>query len=286
MIKIANWQLGKEGFSIAGVSGSLANAERESGFDPKAVNSSGGVAGYFQWSGWDSTINGNRWGAARVKELDSTVELELMSTELNGNWKHVKEAMQKASSPKEAAKIWSKDYEGVALSDGQTKLEKLEENAQKWYDILKNGVESTGQISASGGGFSSEGVPDGWSIAGKMNLDAYITQSYPWGQCTWYAFNRGRELGFSYDPYMGNGGDWQTKAGYETTHTPRAGYAVSFSRGEQGADPTYGHVAMVEEVKSDGSILISESNVKGLGVVSYRVFDAATARTLTYVIGK
>ena len=59
-------------------------------------------------------------------------------------------------------------------------------------------------------------------------------------------------------------------SGYQTTHTPTEHSALSFSPGQAGADPTYGHIAFVEQVKSDGSILISESNVKGLGVVSYR----------------
>ena len=52
VIQILNYQLSHEGFSLAGSAGSLAVAERESGFDPKAINTSGGVAGYFQWSGW------------------------------------------------------------------------------------------------------------------------------------------------------------------------------------------------------------------------------------------
>lgn len=72
----------------------------------------------------------------------------------------------------------------------------------------------------------------------------------------------------------------------ETTHTPREHTAVSFTPGTAGSDPTYGHVAFVEQVKSDGSILISESNAKGLGVVSYRTFDKAQASQFTYVIGK
>ena len=37
--------------------------------------------------------------------------------------------------------------------------------------------------------------------------------------------------------------------------------------------------------KSDGSILVSECNVKGLGIISYRTFDAETAKQFTYVIG-
>ncbi|MCC9894538.1 CHAP domain-containing protein, partial [Streptococcus agalactiae] len=55
VIKILNYQLSKEGFTLAGSTGSVAVAERESGFDPKAINTGGGVAGYFQWSGWSNT---------------------------------------------------------------------------------------------------------------------------------------------------------------------------------------------------------------------------------------
>ena len=84
---------------------------------------------------------------------------------------------------------------------------------------------------------------------------------------------------------MGNGGQWMNAPGYQTTHSPTEHSALSFSPGQAGADPTYGHIAFVEQVKSDGSILISESNVKGLGVVSYRTFDAETAKQFTYVIG-
>ncbi|XHB95942.1 phage tail tip lysozyme [Lactococcus garvieae] len=36
----------------AGASGALAVAQRESMFNPQAVNPAGGVAGLFQWSGW------------------------------------------------------------------------------------------------------------------------------------------------------------------------------------------------------------------------------------------
>lgn len=85
---------------------------------------------------------------------------------------------------------------------------------------------------------------------------------------------------------MGNGGSWKDKAGYATTTTPKVGYAVSFSPNQAGADSTYGHVAIVEVVNEDGSILISESNVLGLGIVSYRTFSAQDAKKLTYVIGK
>ena len=64
---------------------------------------------------------------------------------------------------------------------------------------------------------------------------------------------------------MGNGGQWMNKPGFTTTHTPTEHSALSFSPGQAGADPIYGHISFVEQVKSDGSILVSECNVKGLG---------------------
>ncbi len=47
-------------FTSAGASGALAVGQRESMFDPQAINPAGGVAGLFQWSGWGSFINGDR----------------------------------------------------------------------------------------------------------------------------------------------------------------------------------------------------------------------------------
>ncbi|MGT2896029.1 CHAP domain-containing protein [Streptococcus entericus] len=137
-----------------------------------------------------------------------------------------------------------------------------------------------------GGGVTSSDIPTGYSLTKAINTSGYITSSYPWGQCTWFVWNRGKELGITFDPYMGNGGDWKHKVGYTTTNIPTEHSAISFSPSEAGSDPTYGHVAFVEQVRSDGTVLISESNAVGLGIISYRVFDAGTAKQFTYVIGK
>ena len=298
VIKILNWQLSKEKFTLEGASGSLANAERESDFDPKLTNPSGGVAGYFQWSGWDNTINGDRWANASSRTLDSTVQLELMSYELNHGYKKVKDYMQKATDPFESAKYWSEHYEGVLLSDGQTKLEKLEKDSKKWYEVFKGTIESDGSSSGNAiagsldiapGAVAME-IPNGYSIDKEITKEGYITQSYPYGECTWYVFNRAKEFGINFDPYMGNGQDWAHKSGYEVTNTPTKHSAVSFQGRQAGGHPTYGHVAFVEDVKDDGSILISECNFvqsgQGTGITNYRVFGAEEARNFYYVIGK
>jgi len=298
VIKILNWELSKEKFTLEGSSGSLAVAERESGFDPKLTNPSGGVAGYFQWSGWDNTINGDRWRNASSRTLDSTVQLELMSYELNHGYKKVKDYMQKATDPFESAKYWSEHYEGVLLSDGQTKLEKLEKDSKKWYEVFKGTIELDGSSSGNAiagsldiapGAVAME-IPNGYSIDKEITKEGYITQSYPYGECTWYVFNRAKEFGIQFDPYMGNGQDWAHKSGYEVTNTPTKHSAVSFQGRQAGGHPDYGHVAFVEDVKDDGSILISECNFvqsgQGTGITDYRVFTADQAREFLYVTGK
>lgn len=165
-------------------------------------------------------------------------------------------------------------------------MQKLDKYIDDHGGTPKAPAEKAPTGSRDGGGVTADGVPAGYSLTKKIDTSGYIAQSYPYGQCTWFVFNRAKDFGINYDPYMGNGGEWQYKPGYETTHTPRENTAVSFTPGTAGSDPTYGHVAFVEQVKSDGSILISESNAKGLGVVSYRTFDKAQASQFTYVIGK
>ena len=116
------------------------------------------------------------------------------------------------------------------------------------------------------------------------------SSSYPVGQCTWYAFNRVKQLGKSVDDFMGNGGEWGTKGkalGYEVSREPKAGWLISFTPGTAGSDPRYGHVAFVEVVRPEG-ILISEGNVYGGTVISYRVIDSSLAKSdlVTYIKAK
>lgn len=281
VIQILNYQLSKEGFSLAGSSGSLAVAERESGFDPKAINSSGGVAGYFQWSGWSNTINGNRWASAPKRALESQVELQLMSAELNGAYAHVKRKMQTTNNPEEACLYWSEHYEGVALSDGQTKADKLKENAKKWYNIFNGTLKNNKTTLAFSGDtgltkgilLSSFDFPNEYN--GKLkygqptsnSLTSQGRNTYPVGQCTWYVCNRLIETGICTDPaiynYNGNGQDWVAtlvSKGWKQSQTPQVGAVLSIKGGYAGTLTQYGHVAFVEAVNQDGTFLISECN--------------------------
>ena len=128
-----------------------------------------------------------------------------------------------------------------------------------------------------------EEIPDDYRSRMKYpdynGVDYNRSGSYPVGQCTWYAFNRVNQFGKTVDDYMGNGGQWASKGkalGYEVSQKPKVGWLISFKPGVAGSDPRYGHVAFVEVVRPEG-ILISEGNVFGGTVISYRVIDNALA---------
>ena len=79
------------------------------------------------------------------------------------------------------------------------------------------------------------------------------------GNCTWYAKARARELGATNIPThtWRNAKDFATQAradGFTVNSTPTVGAIAQHTRG------TYGHVAVVEQVNSNGTILISESS--------------------------
>ncbi|MGM0165605.1 hypothetical protein IGI39_000547 [Enterococcus sp. AZ135] len=139
-----------------------------------------------------------------------------------------------------------------------------------------------------------EEIPEEYSSRMKYpdynGVDYNTSGSYPVGQCTWYAFNRVNQLGKTVDDYMGNGGQWATKGkalGYEVSQKPKAGWLISFKPGVAGSDARYGHVAFVEVVGPNG-ILISEGNVFGGTVISYRVIDnaLATSDQVSYIKAK
>ncbi|MGT2896000.1 phage tail tip lysozyme [Streptococcus entericus] len=285
-LEFASRLMSRHKYTLEQTSGVLSVAYRESRFDVTAVNPSGGVAGFFQWSGWSNTINGDRWGMASKRELTLSVQLELMTKELETTHKKTSEKMLEAKTPFEAAKVWSYWYEGVELSDGQSALGDIEKWSETIYQALKTG--QTQYFEGVNSSASSLAIPDGWSIDNPYNNKDYNhSGSYPAGQCTWYVYNRGRQLGIVFDDYMGDGGNWFHKAGYKTSQTPKKHTAVSFPTTMPGYEP-YGHVAFVEEIRSDGSILISEMNMSGVPylTMSYRVLDAQSASQLWYVEGK
>lgn len=103
-----------------------------------------------------------------------------------------------------------------------------------------------------------------------------VANTYAWGNCTWYVANK-----VSIPNSWGHARTWYARAeaqGYITGDVPKPG-AIAWFPAKRG----FGHVAYVEEVYADGSYLISEMNVKGLGKKSSRVISG---RQLYFIYGK
>lgn len=92
--------------------------------------------------------------------------------------------------------------------------------------------EQTKGKTRDGGGVTTGDVPQGYSLTKEINTSSHTGLSYPWGQCTWFVYNRGKEVGVSFGKYMGNGGQWMNAPGYQTTHTPTEHSALSLAQGK------------------------------------------------------
>lgn len=106
------------------------------------------------------------------------------------------------------------------------------------------------------------------------NYNAKAGNAYAWGNCTWYVYNMRPDIG----SFWGNASSWAISAraaGYRVDNAPAVGSIAQWNPYASGHSG-YGHVAYVEAVNSDGTITISEMNVRGLGVTSRRTISASS----------
>ncbi|MDQ3123631.1 MAG: CHAP domain-containing protein, partial [bacterium] len=109
------------------------------------------------------------------------------------------------------------------------------------------------------------------------NTAVYGYNGYVPGYCTWYVANKRMQIGRPVPANLGNASTWDNYAPQGWDRTPRAGAAVVTAEG--GA----GHVAFVEKVNSDGSVLLSEMNRRRLYEVTTRVISPSEAGLYKYI---
>ena len=168
-----------------------------------------------------------------------------------------------------------------------------------------DGEKSLGQLKVNTLSSRTVILPAGTQIADGMwkNSDLYLADAqdvdvpdsidhqtgdtgntYPYGQCTWWAYERRHQLGLPVGSNFGDARNWAAAAqalGYSVDNTPRVGDVVVFAPGQAGASSVYGHVAVVEAVVDD-KIVVSEGNSGGaLGQATSRTL--ANAQNFTYI---
>ncbi|WEV47635.1 CHAP domain-containing protein [Bifidobacterium sp. ESL0690] len=255
---------------------------QESGFRPDAYadDSNGGTWGLLQ-------MNRSVWRGVHPQGADQTPPEGITDPMTHAHYGgiYLKNRMNgvkdlKASHPDAAfAQLSDEDALIVAHNAGEGNLMKYPNIPQTTQKYLENVHRMTG-------GGQSCNVDEGATVGRLspplvMNSDGYhvnveatgtdqSSATYERFQCTWWAFIRRRQIGKPVDPYMGNGGFWADKAtslGMSVGGGPRPGDAISFRPGVHGSSPAYGHVAIVEQVNDDGSIIISQSGTGWMTVV-------------------
>ncbi|MFR4249510.1 MAG: phage tail tip lysozyme [Leuconostoc lactis] len=317
-----------DGVTEAGIAGYLGNTEHESGFNSGVVQSNatfneatamnGSVSGY--------ALGLNQWDNSRRVELlnyaksqnkdwkDAGVQLDFALNHDGTNSDLLKQGL-KINNVDEATEFLRSKWERGGVG---TTLER-QAKAKSWYAKFAGGsnntavdtatqgtanAQNTALTTQSGNGCSTN-LQQGMGTSGApvkempaqykdkvkdTNFTATSpSNTYPFGQCTWYAYNRMQELGTPVENYLGNGADWGKNAkakGYQTDTQPHVGWVVSFTQGAGGADPVYGHVAVIEAISDDGQhFLVSECNVvaSGSGTISFR--ELTNGQGMTYIKG-
>ncbi len=123
---------------------------------------------------------------------------------------------------------------------------------------------TTASFSSPAPGFATGGFSFG---AGPV----YNDNGYGYGYCTWHAANRRAQIGRPIPSNLGNAISWYNlaaSAGLGVGSQPRAGSVLWHNWNN--LPTSLGHVAFVEKVNPDGSILVSDMNYPIWNVVTYR----------------
>lgn len=116
-----------------------------------------------------------------------------------------------------------------------------------------------------------------------------VGNSYFYGYCTWYAYDRRAEMGIPIGGNWGNAYSWASAAnstGYSVSGpavssigVPKRGAIMQTSSGGGG----YGHVSIVENVAANGDVTVSEMNYVRWAVKSTRTISAGQAALYNYI---
>ncbi|UDI77675.1 CHAP domain-containing protein [Staphylococcus taiwanensis] len=143
-----------------------------------------------------------------------------------------------------------------------------------------NHTQNTSNATSSSSNGSSSSSSDSSSTTSTSTQTTSSTSGnlYTAGQCTWYVYDRvGGKIGSTW----GNANNWASAAqaaGYTVDHNPEKGSILQTSEG------SYGHVAYVESVGSDGSVTVSEMNYSGGPYVKdTRTISASQASSYNYI---
>lgn len=130
---------------------------------------------------------------------------------------------------------------------------------------------------------SSGGSSQGSGSALRTNLMASAGNRYAPGNCTWYVYERRSQLGRPIGSFWGNANTWASSAraaGFRVDSRPAVGAILTDQAGY------FGHVGIVEAVRPNGDVYITEMNnyaYGGFNIVNDRTISAGQASAYLYI---
>lgn len=165
------------GFSPADAAGIVGNLIQESGVNPESQQSGGPGRGIAQWS------QGGRWNPSLMtgnQQIDLLAQLNFIDQELQSNPSYGLASLLKASTPQQAASIFSADYErpgiiGNRINDA-TDVANMAATGN-WPTATSGSVSltSTATTASSGGGFFNQMM--GFLIPGYSGASSAISDT-------------------------------------------------------------------------------------------------------------
>lgn len=260
------------GWTKNAVCGAMGNMQSESRINPGvwqnlAVNWNLGY-GFVQWT---PATKLKSWADARgldYRSGDAQVQRIIWETEEDGRqWLQTseypisfKEFIASTESPEYLASVFLHNYERPASFDTESTRQ---QQARHWFDTLGEGFTFTPRLDDSG----MQGSPYYYS------LNPFYQSGYGLPNCTCYAWGRRYEItGEAPQTSLGNANGWwdynQANDIYPSGQEPKIG-AIACYDYEPG-----GHVAIVEQINEDGSVVMSNS---GYGSQTYFYLTTSTA---------
>ena len=112
------------------------------------------------------------------------------------------------------------------------------------------------------------------------NLPQTSGNDYASGNCTWYVFERRKQMGRPIGSSWGDAASWNYSAqirGFAVNKTPAVGAIMQNGGG-------YGHVAVVESLNADGSLTISDMNYGWANnMITIRTIPAGSISSYNYI---
>ena len=295
-----------KGVPPVGAAAIMGNIQGESSFKPDVVNSIG-CSGLCQW--YKGRLdNLKKLAASKGKNwTDVECQLDYLWEELNNKYTKVRDVIMAADQESEleyATWYWGRYFEVFFLGDSfeatkgntATRYKYAQHWYQEWQQHHTSGTGGIGVINPGGITTQTEAeqltqqynqmlntqIHDGDSKYQSGPFPTWWSRPYnqlsPF-QCTWWANGRAsmylEQYGTKYKKYptqMGNGGEYYSKnisgGWFNYGSTPKPNSLVSMPSGS-----SYGHVAYVEGVTSDGIWISDAGSGRSWRGVHFRKFS-------------